>query len=92
MGLTATCFRHVLNLVPGDVATACFQVTDAAHVSAKGAVIGAMNRETGRFEIDYNRVHELCRQLSVIHPSASTALIATTASGIVPTVPAGSQD
>jgi sulfatase maturation enzyme AslB (radical SAM superfamily) len=59
-------FRHTLNLVPGGVATACFEVTDAAQVEAKGVTIGALNRETGRFEIDHSRVQELRRQLGVI--------------------------
>jgi sulfatase maturation enzyme AslB (radical SAM superfamily) len=56
-------FRSVLNLVPGGVATACFKVTDAAQVREKGAVIGALNSETGRFEVDQPRVQELCQQL-----------------------------
>jgi sulfatase maturation enzyme AslB (radical SAM superfamily) len=61
-------FRHTLNLAPGDVATACFKVTDVAHVVEKGAAIGAMNRRTGRFEIDQSRVQELRRQLGPIPP------------------------
>lgn len=59
-------FRHTLNLVPGGVATACFEFTDATQVEARGATIGALNRETGRFEIDHSRVQELRRQLGVI--------------------------
>jgi uncharacterized protein len=64
-------FRHVLNLVPGDVATACFKVTDAAHVREKGVVIGTVNCETGRFEIDHIHVKDLCRQLGIIPPECA---------------------
>jgi uncharacterized protein len=59
-------FRHTLNLVPGGVATACFEVTDAAQVEEKGVTIGTLNRETGRFEINHSRVQELRQQLGVI--------------------------
>jgi uncharacterized protein len=64
-------FRHTLNLTPGDVATACFKVTDVAHVAEKGAVLGAMDRETGRFEIDQSRVQELRWQLGPIPPGCA---------------------
>jgi uncharacterized protein len=56
-------YRSTLNLVPGGVATACFKAADAAQVRRKGAAIGALNGETGRFEIDHLRIQELCRQL-----------------------------
>ena len=59
-------FRETLNLVPGGVATACFEVTDAARVERKGATIGALNRETARFEIDQARVQELGRHLGAV--------------------------
>ena len=59
-------FRDTLNLVPGGVATACFEVTDAAQVEEKGVTIGSLNRETGRFEIDHSRVRELRQRLGVI--------------------------
>lgn len=59
-------FQHTLNLVPGGVATACFEVTDAVGVKEKGAMIGALNRGTGRFEIDHTHVQELRRQLGTI--------------------------
>lgn len=61
-------FRSVFNLVPGGVATACFKVTDAAQVMEKGAVIGALNGETGRFEVDHLRVQELRQQLDTPLP------------------------
>ena len=59
-------FRDTLNLVPGGVATACFEVTDAVQVKARGVTIGALNRETGRFEIDHSHVQELRQRLGVI--------------------------
>jgi len=59
-------FRETLNLVPGGVATACFEVTDAGSVEEKGATIGTLDRESGRFEIDHARVQELRRQLGAI--------------------------
>lgn len=61
-------FRSVLNLTPGGIATACFKTTDAVQAVQKGAVIGAMNGETGRFEIDYPRVETLRRQLDACPP------------------------
>lgn len=59
-------FRHTLNLVPGSVATACFAVTDAVQVGRKGVAVGALNRESGRFEIDHDRVRDLCSRASVV--------------------------
>lgn len=59
-------FRDTLNLVPGGVATACFETTDTARVEEKGAKIGALNGESGRFEIDQPRVRELQRRLSAV--------------------------
>jgi len=58
-------FRHTLNLVPGDMATACFKVTGAPQVEARGVTIGALNRETGCFGIDHPRVQALRQQLDV---------------------------
>jgi hypothetical protein len=52
-------FRDTINLVPGGVATACFKVTDAGQVEKKGAVVGALDRGSGRFEVDHGRVREL---------------------------------
>ncbi len=64
-------FRNVVNLVPGNssagdpsgVATACFKLSDAHSVREKGACIGAMNRDSGRFEIDEQGVQDLRQQL-----------------------------
>ena len=69
-------FRHVINLVPGEgvagrasgVATACFKLTTAAQVQEVGAAIGALDRRTGRFEIDHRRVQALLPQLAATMP------------------------
>lgn len=65
-------FRYTLNLVPGGVATACFEVTDAARVEEKGVMIGGLNPCTRHFEIDHTRVEELSRRLGVV-PAACVA-------------------
>ena len=57
-------FRQVLNLVSGGVATACFKASDVLSARQKGAVIGALDPHTGRFEIDYGRVQALRAQLA----------------------------
>lgn len=58
-------FRHVLNLLPGGVATACFKVSRAFHAGSRGVSIGAWQEANKRFAIDYRRVQTLRRQLSV---------------------------
>lgn len=65
-------FRDVLNLVPGGIATACFKLNEAAHVRAKGAVVGGMNQETGRFEIEHERIQTLREQLSATPPECAS--------------------
>jgi pyruvate-formate lyase-activating enzyme len=70
-------FRSVINLVPGSgpgrrsagVATACFKLTDADSVREKGACIGAMNRESGCFEIDVHRLQSLRPRLDAAPPA-----------------------
>ena len=52
-------FRSVVNLVPGGVATACFKSCDAADVKQKGVGIGALNPQTGLFELDHSKIREL---------------------------------
>lgn len=64
-------FRHVINLVPGGLATACFKITEAAQIKEKGADIGSLNRDTGRFEIDRRRVQALRQQLDAALPECS---------------------
>ena len=64
-------FRGVLNLVPGGIATACFKLTEYRQIREKGAVIGAWDRRTGRFEIDHDRVQALRRQLEMDLPDCA---------------------
>ena len=69
-------FRNVINLVPEDqsggegaaVASACFKLTDAAQIHQRGASIGTLDRETGRFRIDHHRVQALCERLDAALP------------------------
>lgn len=65
-------FRSVLNLVPGNVATACFKMTDAAQCAQQGLVIGALNTQTGCFEIDQAQIHTLCSRLAFCPPECTT--------------------
>ena len=77
-------FRDVVNLVPyggstssgqdapaGGVASACFKLTEAATSRAKGAVIGELDPDTGRFEIDQPRVKVLSRLLDAAMPDCA---------------------
>jgi uncharacterized protein len=64
-------FRRVINLVPGGLATACFKITEAAQIEERGADIGSLNRDTGRFEIDHFRVQALRQQLNVTLPECA---------------------
>jgi uncharacterized protein len=74
-------FRNVVHLVPGDgsassgqggrtrgVASACFKLTGAAMSREKGAVIGALDPGSGRFEIDHQRVQALGQKLAAVMP------------------------
>lgn len=65
-------FRHVINLVPGGVATGCFKATNTVQAEKKGVVVGSLNRETGRFEINHFRVKALCQQLDITPPECAT--------------------
>jgi sulfatase maturation enzyme AslB (radical SAM superfamily) len=64
-------FRQVLNLVPGGVATACFKAADASRARARGVAMGALSRETGRFEIDHRRVQTLRQLLDTAPPECA---------------------
>lgn len=64
-------FRGVLNLVPGGIATACFKLTEQKQIREKGAVMGAWDRRTGRFEIAHGRVQALRQQLDVALPDCA---------------------
>lgn len=64
-------FRQVLNLVPGGAATACFKLTEAAQVAGKRALVGEVDRTTGRFAIDQDRVMALRRELDPGQPECA---------------------
>jgi sulfatase maturation enzyme AslB (radical SAM superfamily) len=55
-------FRDVLNLVPGDLATPCFKLSDAAQVNQFHAAIGQTAEDA--FFLDYPRIAQLANQLS----------------------------
>lgn len=57
-------FRHVLNLIPPGVATACFKTTDARESEQAGMMIGAAQHR--RFEIDHARITTLRQRLSTL--------------------------
>jgi hypothetical protein len=69
-------FRQVLNLVPGDlargsVATACFKTVDAAQASARGAIIGARDQQSGCFRVNHAHVEALRQRLSFSWPKCT---------------------
>jgi sulfatase maturation enzyme AslB (radical SAM superfamily) len=51
--------RSVLNLVPGDVATACFKRSRGADVHESQVAIGSFDPARGKLSIDERRIHEL---------------------------------
>lgn len=55
--------RDVLNLIPGDAATACFKVSEAAQARQLGVAIGRMEEGNGRFVLDDRHIQTLHRQL-----------------------------
>ncbi len=59
-------FRHVLNLVPGGVATACFKVTTAQQATQRGTAIGTLNEENGQFIINHQTIEMLRQSLAPI--------------------------
>ncbi len=59
-------FRHVVNLVPPGLATACFKTTDSAQVELGGMKIGALNPASGQYEFDQRRIHILRQQMSAM--------------------------
>jgi uncharacterized protein len=61
-------FRHVVNLVPGGLATACFKITDAAQVRARGVAVGRFDAEAGRFEMDGAAIQAMRYRLGAVPP------------------------
>jgi uncharacterized protein len=59
--------RQVLNLVPpGGLATACFKAADVAGARRLGSVVGALDPQSGGFQIDDGRVTALRRRLGAL--------------------------
>lgn len=65
-------YRHTLNLVPGGCATACFKLTTAKQVGHAGACIGQVDRESGHYILDHDRLHTLRRELDASRPECVT--------------------
>jgi uncharacterized protein len=55
--------RNVLNLVPGDVVTACFKCTTRNQARQHSVAIGAYDTATMQMRLDYDRIAALQRQL-----------------------------
>ena len=65
-GRYCNALRHVVNLVPGDVATGCFLESRAEGVERHQMKMGAMDWKTGRFALDRERIDALaCRGLAI---------------------------
>jgi sulfatase maturation enzyme AslB (radical SAM superfamily) len=58
-------FRHVLNLVPGGAATACFKTTIAAQTRQQGVMIGQMDSTSGIFTLQQDDIQNLRQALRV---------------------------
>ena len=59
-------FRQTVNLIPGGVATACFQMTGDAQTLEKGLEIGRFDQAAGGFRVDQARVQALRKMLGVL--------------------------
>jgi uncharacterized protein len=64
-------YRDVLNLVPGDVATACLKLTGADQARQSALLIGAVDG-AGGFTLDQARIETLRRALRVDPPQCAT--------------------
>ena len=58
-------FRHVLNLIPGDIATACFKTSRPETVQHLGVHMGEMDEKNGRFTLQQDHIQQLSAKL---HP------------------------
>ena len=58
--------RHVVNLVPGDVATGCFLESREADINRRQVRVGAMSSTTNRFHLDTDRIAALAAQCAGI--------------------------
>jgi sulfatase maturation enzyme AslB (radical SAM superfamily) len=59
-------FRHVVNVIPGGVATTCFKATRAATAQQAGLQIGAHNETDGCFYMDMDAINDLAGKLQPI--------------------------
>ncbi len=57
-------FRNVLNLLPGDAATACFKMTTAAQAGQSDVIIGNFNQGLAPFIINHQLISELRQSLT----------------------------
>lgn len=56
--------RHVVNLAPGDVATACFLASRPEEISAHGLKTGSLHPANGIFRLDIERISSLIARCS----------------------------
>ena len=75
-GRYCNALRHVVNLVPGDVATGCFLDSREEDVERHRMKTGAMDRQTGRFVLDRERIRALARCGSAIPADCRDCLCA----------------
>ncbi|KAA3665367.1 MAG: hypothetical protein DWQ04_00975 [Chloroflexi bacterium] len=62
-------FRHVLNLVPEGIATACFKTSWPENVQQVGVQIGELDEKNGRFILHQNQIEKLTTKLHPIPES-----------------------
>jgi hypothetical protein len=58
--------RHVMNLVPGDIATGCFLESRKADIARRRVCVGAVRPESGCFELDREHIDRLVERCSEI--------------------------
>lgn len=54
-------FQQVLNLVPGDAATACFKLVNKGEITTSKLSLGTFNRVKNKFIIDQSNYHHLIK-------------------------------
>lgn len=68
--------RHVLNLVPGDMATGCFLESREAGMAARQVKTGAMNAGARCFDLDMAHIENLIRRCTVVPAGCRSCLCA----------------
>lgn len=66
--------RHVLNLVPGDLASGCFLESRAEGIAQRGVRMGAFDPSSGRFELDNAGIAALAARCAAIPAGCETCL------------------